>query len=326
MKGFPQDEDALLVVRSMPHVDVLSTSGGKDSTAMILRAREAGNPFRCVFADTGNECDVTMEYLDYLEAALGIRIERYRADFTGAIWHRRRFVSQDSRPGDVRHTRDAKRRALRVLRPSGIPFLDLCLVKGLFPSRKAQFCTERLKRNVIHDEVYLPLHDQGKIMVSWQGIRRDESAQRANAQLAEFETETLCVYRPLVDLTTEDVFALHRRHGIKPNPLYTLGFRRVGCMPCINAGKDEIQAMVRCFPGEIGKIREWEYLVGQASKRGDATFFPAPTLPPAWGGGHTRASIDNVVSWSRTVRGGRQFSLMAELEPAECRSLYGLCE
>jgi hypothetical protein len=44
----------------------------------------------------------------------------------------------------VRWSNKAKRRALAVLHPTGNPFLDLCLWKGRFPSRKAQFCTEEL--------------------------------------------------------------------------------------------------------------------------------------------------------------------------------------
>jgi len=34
---------------------LVNVSGGKDSTAVYLRAIELGRPFRAVFADTGNE-------------------------------------------------------------------------------------------------------------------------------------------------------------------------------------------------------------------------------------------------------------------------------
>ena len=34
---------------------LVNVSGGKDSTAVYLRAIELGGPFRAVFADTGNE-------------------------------------------------------------------------------------------------------------------------------------------------------------------------------------------------------------------------------------------------------------------------------
>src|SRR3546814_5551271 len=79
-----------------------------------------------------------------------------------------------------RWTNKAKRRALKVLHPTGNPFLDLCLWKGRFPSRKAQFCTEELKRNIAV-EFQVDLIDQGHTVVSWQGIRRDESLNRRDA-------------------------------------------------------------------------------------------------------------------------------------------------
>jgi len=42
---------------------LVSVSGGKDSTATYLLALESGRPFRAVFADTGNEHELTLEYV-----------------------------------------------------------------------------------------------------------------------------------------------------------------------------------------------------------------------------------------------------------------------
>lgn len=56
----------------------------------------------------------------------------------------------------------------------------------------------------------------------------------------------------------EQVFDLHKRHNIKPNPLYTMGFSRVGCMPCINETKGNFERIVRLFPHHIEKVRQWE--------------------------------------------------------------------
>lgn len=66
----------------------------------------------------------------------------------------------------VRWTNKAKRRALANLYPSGNPFLDLCMWKGRFPSRTAQFCTERLK-TMVAVEYQLALIEQGYTVVSW---------------------------------------------------------------------------------------------------------------------------------------------------------------
>ena len=51
--------------------------------------------------------------------------------------------------------------------------LDLCMWRR-FPSRKAQFCTEELKRYMAV-AFQIDLIDAGHQVLSWQGVRRDES-------------------------------------------------------------------------------------------------------------------------------------------------------
>jgi len=89
----------------------------------------------------------------------------------------------------VRWTNKAKRRALAVLRPTGNPFLDLCMWKGRFPSRTAQFCTEELKRNMAV-AFQIDLIDAGHQVVSWQGVRREELASLGLTNL--YEVVELC--------------------------------------------------------------------------------------------------------------------------------------
>lgn len=229
----------------------------------------------------------------------------------------------------VRWSNKAKRRALAALHPSGNPFLDLCMWKGRFPSRKAQFCTEYLKRNMAV-EYQLALVDEGYTVVSWQGVRRDESLNRRDAKLFERLDARMYVYRPIVDWTAEDTFAYAASKGIKPNPLYKCGMGRVGCMACINASKNEVKQIALRFPAHIDKLAGWEIKVIACSKRGGASFFPATTGGVAVANklAHAKANdIYHVVEWSQTSRGGKQFSLLTALdEPTACASSYGLCE
>lgn len=229
----------------------------------------------------------------------------------------------------VRWTNKAKRRALAVLHPTGNPFLDLCLWKGRFPSRKAQFCTEELKRNLAV-EYQLALIDAGHTVVSWQGVRRDESMNRRKAKKFEAVGGRLYIYRPLVEWSAADVFSYCSSKAILPNPLYKQGMGRVGCMPCINANKNELREISLRFPEHIARISSWEALVLAASKRGGASFIPAEN-----GGkfvvnslAHAKENdIYAVIKWAMTSRGGRQFSLLDGLEdPHQCSSSYGLCD
>lgn len=157
--------------------NIVSVSGGKDSTALLLLAIELEAPnLQAVFADTGHEHPETYAYLDYLANATGVPIRRVRAEFSVQIARKRQFVETKWREQGV--PEGIVLAALEVLQPTGIPYLDMCLWKGRFPSTKTPFCTEELKRNPIIEQMMLPLLDGDSMVLSWQGVRLDESYSR----------------------------------------------------------------------------------------------------------------------------------------------------
>lgn len=98
-----------------------------------------------------------------------------------------------------------------------------------------------------------------------------------------------------------------KEHDVEPNPLYKMGFKRVGCFPCIMANKDEIYEIAQQFPEHIDRIREWEKMVGR-------TFFaPLKKGRINW--------IDDVVAWSGGNNGFIEFP-----ELPKCKSHYAICE
>ncbi|MHA1009578.1 phosphoadenosine phosphosulfate reductase domain-containing protein [Enterobacter roggenkampii] len=323
-------------------INIVSISGGKDSLAQSLRAIETEVDHLNVFADTGHEHPQTMEYLDYLEQKLG-PVKRVKADFTRQIEGKRQFIAtrwpvtlveECGMSPDEAAERVAQ--ALEILHPTGIPFLDLCMLKGRFPSTKARFCSTELKHHPVRDWVVLPALEEFEEVILWQGVRAQESPARAN--LPEWEedadnTPGLHVYRPILKWQHEDVFAIAKRHGIKPNPLYKQGCSRVGCMPCIHARKSELAEIFSRWPEEIKRVAEWERLVAACSRRGNSTFFPTTHDPRraekrievitvnAYG-------IESYRDWAMTTRGGAQFDLLAESnDKSVCSSVYaGVCE
>jgi 3'-phosphoadenosine 5'-phosphosulfate sulfotransferase (PAPS reductase)/FAD synthetase len=308
-------------------IHIVSVSGGKDSTATAMLALERfGSRVILVFCDTGNEHEQTYDYMrDYLPRALGLPITWLRANFDEELAARRLFVAGDRRTGRrngkrIRYSNKAKRRILAMLRPTGNPYLDLCLWKGRFPSRKAQFCTQHLKTLPLV-EFQMSFVDDGYKVWAWQGIRRDESHNRRNAKRLEHSGAGLYAYRPIVDWTAQQTVDFVRSRGVKLNPLYSQGMSRVGCMPCINAAKPEIAEIAERFPAHIARIAEWERLVGQASKRQEASFFPDHDRDAHL----MKRGIYNVVEWAKTSRGGLQRKLNLIDSPA-CASAYGLCE
>lgn len=131
---------------------VVSLSGGKDSAATLLVALElhGRENVRAVFADTGNEHEATYEYaLDYLPRTLGVTVDVVRASFADEFAVKRANLARlaagepesavyGKRQFQYAWTPETAARALELLHPTGNPFLDMCMLKGGFPSRKRQ--------------------------------------------------------------------------------------------------------------------------------------------------------------------------------------------
>ncbi|HAV1800348.1 TPA: phosphoadenosine phosphosulfate reductase family protein [Enterobacter hormaechei subsp. steigerwaltii] len=323
-------------------INIISISGGKDSLAQWLLAIESGVKILPVFADTGHEHPQTLAYLDYLENQLG-PVKRVQADFTRQIEGKRKFIEEKWPISLVEECGmspdEAAERikcALEILKPTCNPFLDLCMWKGRFPSTKARFCTFDLKHEPVRTQVVLPALNEFEEVISWQGVRAQESPARAGLPAWEEDADNtpgLHVYRPILQWTHEEVFAFAKRHGIKPNPLYLQGCSRVGCMPCIHARKSELAEIFSRWPEEIKRVAEWERLVAACSRRGNSTFFPSTHDPrraerrvdvvtvDAYG-------IETYRDWAMTTRGGAQFDLLASAnDKSVCSSVYaGVCE
>lgn len=279
---------------------------------------------RLVFADTGNEHEQTYRYvLDYMPAALGIAVDVVRASFAEQIERKARFVAEKWPEFGI--SDDKVRRAFAALKPTGVPYLDLCIWKGRFPSRRAQFCTQELKTMPLA-EYQNDLLDAGYLVESWQGVRADESFNRRYLHERDDRGGGLTIYRPILSWTAQQTVDFVRSRGIDLNPLYSQGMHRVGCMPCINARKSEIAEIARRFPEHIERIEEWERLVSEASKRGASTFFRAQKRGLSTEEAVAQANIRATVEWSKTTRGGQQYDLLHDDEPPACASEYGLCE
>ena len=320
---------------------VVNLSGGKDSSACLIVALESisdHSRILPVFADTGNEHDLTYQHIDDLESISGLPVTRLRADLSGKFELRRRNLPERYRQAGL--SEDKIERALAVMHPSGNPFLDMCLLRGGFPgSVKRKFCTSTLKIEPIQRFLHELLDDPGIAHIwQWLGIRRDESRGRRNARRYEVPDfgVPIYMYRPLVDWSVADVFAAHDRAGVPKNPLYSMGMSRVGCMPCINVRKLELREIANRFPEHIDRIREWEEVIGEASRQDSATFLSASNRMTEAQKGEALSpaeivaigNIDAQVAWSRTSFGGRQFELdgFADKNAGVCDSWYGLCE
>jgi phosphoadenosine phosphosulfate reductase len=64
------------------------------------------------------------------------------------------------------------------------------------------------------------------------GIRRDQTPERAHAQILELQDDGLLKVNPLLNWTKSDVQAYIRDHHLPAHPLYERGYRSIGCAPC----------------------------------------------------------------------------------------------
>jgi 3'-phosphoadenosine 5'-phosphosulfate sulfotransferase (PAPS reductase)/FAD synthetase len=290
-----------------PIKNVVSFSGGKDSTALLLWAREHLASFETVWMDTGWEHPLTYRYVDYIdEEVLGGTLLR---------------LSSDEYDG----------------------LEDLSKQKGTVPSTKARFCTQELKLKPLI-AYFDSLRDKFEIH-NYVGIRGDESKQRFQMPKRNFDSDYYgaWIHRPLLEWTAHDVFDTLERHGVRPNPLYKMGMKRVGCMPCVMSNHTDMRQIIDQFPEVVDEVRALEEELGRS-------FFPPGYIPDRF----CSRSKTYEIEVSETVEdmfGERQVTVTKEKtshypmiddvvaylreddsqldgfnEPQSCMSHYGICE
>ena len=74
------------------------------------------------------------------------------------------------------------------------------------------------------------------------GIRRDQTPERANAKVVEWDARFgLVKVNPLAAWRSEDVWAYVKRFAVPTNPLHERGYPSIGCAPCttpVKLGED----------------------------------------------------------------------------------------
>lgn len=274
---------------------IISFSGGIDSQAVALWARKRFPAEDIILLNSnagGNESPLTEAFIDeYSRTVFPVtKVSAIYAD----LWKTEGYAERKGYDSNA-----------------VLSFMGMIAVKGRAPSRTQQFCTTFLKLYPQKRWIDDYITDDYEC---YTGVRRDESDARKNTPLREWDAFFDCfLNHPIAEWDKQRCFDFVREAGEPINPLYSLGFNRVGCAPCINSGKDEILRWQQRFPEMIDKIRHMERETGR-------TFF-APMVP-----GLSINSIDQVLEWSTTSRGGRQqdFIRLMEVRPP-CESKYGLC-
>jgi 3'-phosphoadenosine 5'-phosphosulfate sulfotransferase (PAPS reductase)/FAD synthetase len=281
---------------------IVGFSGGADSQATALWVRQRFPPEDVILLNAdagGNESAITSEWI------------RWYSDTIHPV------VTVHATVADMGNRSPGKIRERGLTPETPMSFALMATIKGRFPASRLQFCTEHLKlapaRRWIEDHRL----DWPDGFERYIGIRRDESDRRKAAPETCWDDYFGCwLHSPIVHWSKAEVFQFLKDNGEKWNPLYDLGFGRVGCAPCVNSGKEDIRLWVLHEPAMIDKVRAWEAEVGR-------TFFP-PMVP-----GKEINWVDEVVDWAKTTHGGKQYALPlmeSDYHGGMCMHKHGFCE
>ena len=289
---------------------IVTFSGGKDSLAALLWLREhITTNFTTVFCDTGWEHPLTYEYINRIADKLHLDLVTLKS-----------------------HKYDG--------------MVDLARQKKRWASTRARFCTVELKTKPTIDYVLDEVQDN---MLMIQGIRGAESPARAkmSAQCTYFkyyfepysydkngkpkkhsyrgkdvrafrEKFADDLLRPVFDWSAQQVIDYILAAGLEPNPLYTMGYKRVGCWPCVMANQRDILNIAQQSPERIAEIANFE-------RELHSSFFGPDKIPSyAITSGNKYHNIHDVVryvQWQNATG-----SLFDDDTATSCMSFYGLCE
>jgi 3'-phosphoadenosine 5'-phosphosulfate sulfotransferase (PAPS reductase)/FAD synthetase len=105
-----------------------------------------------------------------------------------------------------------------------------------------RFCTSEQKTHVIMAE--LKRRFKGQKIINVTGVRREGSAARARMSVADSDASgQVLTWRPIIDLTVGQVFAIIDNSGLHPHPAYRIfGMGRVSCRFCIMSNIADLTA------------------------------------------------------------------------------------
>lgn len=216
------------------YTNVISLSGGKDSTFVLLDMLERGEPVDAVvFFDTGWEFPEMYDHLQRLEAFTGCRITRLEPlqPFEYVMLQR------------------------PVFRRSG--GLYQC-GKG-WPSAARRWCT-RLKAEALDRYVASLRHVQGAGKVNLCiGFAHEECHRAESPEMIRKRRKGVGTYFPMIEhgVTEKDALRYCKARGFDWGGLYDI-FNRVSCYCCPLQPLDSLRALRRHFPHLWRQMLEWE--------------------------------------------------------------------
>jgi phosphoadenosine phosphosulfate reductase len=251
-------KEAYTIAENLGNVLVLAYSGGKDSDILLDLAVKSGVQFTAQHNHTTVDAPETIYHIREVFAKLNAR------GITAIINY----------PDEI-ETADGKRKRASMW--------NLIVKKQMPPMRNARYCCEFFKERRFDGQHILT------------GVRWTESPKRKTRGLHETLgglAENRVIYydenddkrkltemcrlhariatNPIIDWSDADVWCCIKENGIKINPLYGWGFRRVGCIGCPMAGGKIMQFEFQMYPKyEAAYIRAFDRMLEYRDGKGN---------------------------------------------------------
>lgn len=222
---------------SKPKLHVVSFSGGKDSTAMLLRMIEEGYPIDIIlYCDTGLEFPEMDEHIRKVEEYIGRKITVIKSEKDFMYWA-------------TKHE--------RVIRSTKIPGVEPGeIIPGYgWPSVFSRWCTKELKTNVINK--YLRNLKKDYDIIQYVGIAADEPNRERDLNY------------PLIDwgMTEADCLKYCYDRGFTWGGLYDI-WSRVSCWCCPLQSPTDLRKLKDNRPELWQKLKEMDRIITeQGDKR-----------------------------------------------------------
>lgn len=217
---------------------VVSFSGGKDSTAMLLRMVEEGYPIDIIlYCDTGLEFPEMDDHIKKVEAYIGREITRIKSEKDFMYWatEHKRVVRSTKIPG---------------IKPGDI------MTGYAWPSMFSRWCTRELKTDVIND--YLRNLKKDYDVIQYVGIAADESSRERDLNY------------PLIawNMTEAECLKYCYDRGFTWGGLYEI-WDRVSCWCCPLQGLEDLRKLKKYRPELWDSLREMDRQINEKCTKGN---------------------------------------------------------
>lgn len=238
-------------------VYLVAFSGGKDSVAMVLHLLESGVAKENIHLhhhdiDGGGEniwdWGGTTSYCQAFADALGLQL--FFSFRQGGIDREMLRKNEGLQPV---HFQAVVGEDFRVL-PSKEGNTTRLKFPAIAASLMTRWCSSCVKIDVLR-RVIPAMYREGNFTVC-TGERREESANRAKyfeqeEHICSSKKRFVEAWRPVIDWTEKEVWAIIERWKIQPHPCYELGYPRCSCQICIFGSENIWAANYELSPEKI---------------------------------------------------------------------------